>query len=233
MNYSTYRFTLDLRKHESQMSIAVFAHDTAVRLCISLTDGGIPYHIEEGSRAVLYGKRPDDSPLINNCMIDDIGRIIYDFNEHTASQSGITRCHIRLYGADGELISAPRFIIVAEERLVTEDDLNTIEDPLGAIDALFVSEQERKTAEIERTAAEHDRESAEEERKVSEQARVDAEQARVDAEIERTVAEDQRKQADESRGYLLADMQTLLYDLTGLTDGVEEELQVINEGGVE
>ena len=198
MNYQTYRFTLDLRKHESQMSIAVFTHDTAVRLCISLTDGGIPYHIGEGSRAVLYGKRPDDSPLINNCMIDDIGRIIYDFNEHTASQSGITKCHIRLYGADGELISAPRFIIVAEERVVTEDDLNKIDDPLGAIDALFVSEQERNTAEQDRKAA-----------------------------------ESERKQADAVRESLLADIQTQLGVLPGLTYGVEAELQSINEGCVE
>lgn len=146
MNYSTYRFTLDLRKHESQMSIAVFTNDTAVRLCISLTDGGIPYHVGEGCRAVLYGKRPDDSPLIHNCMIDDTGRIIYDFNEHTASQRGITRCHIRLYGTDGELISAPRFIIVAEDGLVTDEDLNKIEDPLGAIDGLFVAEREMQSS---------------------------------------------------------------------------------------
>ena len=169
MNYSTYRFTLDLRKHESQMSIAVFTNDTAVRLCISLTDGGIPYHVGEGCRAVLYGKRPDDSPLINNCMIDDTGRIIYDFNEHTASQQGITRCHIRLYGTDGELISAPRFIIVAEEGLVTDIDLASLDvSPVEALNTLFGTEQERVVAENERVNNEEQRKTAEDQRKADE-----------------------------------------------------------------
>jgi hypothetical protein len=181
------------------MSIAVFTYDSAVRLCISLTDGGIPYLVEQGSRAVLYGKRPDDSPLIHNCMIDDTGRIIYDFNEHTASQTGITRCHIRLYGADGELISAPRFIIVVEERLVTEYDLQIEGSPLDAIDKLFITEQERVVAEDERVVAEDGRVAAELER-------VENEEARKSAEVVRGENEEARKQAEIEREETIKNM---------------------------
>ena len=140
MNRSTYRFTLDLQKHQSQMSIAVFVHDSAVRLYISLTDGGNPYHIEKGGRAVFYGKRPNDTPLCHNCMIDDTGRIIYDFNDQTASGVGITNCQIRIYDKDGELITAPRFSIVADERVVTETDIEKVDgSPLAALDQIHIA----------------------------------------------------------------------------------------------
>ena len=162
MRCSTYRFALDLQKHQSQMSIAVYAHDSAVRLYITLTDGGLPYHIEDGCRAVFYGMRPDDEPLIHNCMIEGNRRIIYDFNESTAKEPGITECQIRLYGTDGELITAPRFIIVVDERVVTEMDLDDEEDDtLSALDAIFASERAREEAEVAREEAEAAREEAE------------------------------------------------------------------------
>lgn len=200
MNRSTYRFTLDLQKHRSQMSIAVFVHDSAVRLIISLTDGGIPYHIESGGRAVFYGKRPNDTPLCHNCMIDDTGRIIYDFNDQTASVEGITDCQIRIYGRSGELVSAPRFIIVADERLVNDADIEKQEDsPLAALDEIQFAEIDRVGAETARAEAETARADAEAERITNEQARIDAEVARIKNENERIDAEAERIKNEEAR----------------------------------
>ena len=200
MNRSTYRFTLDLQKHRSQMSIAVFVHDSAVRLIISLTDGGIPYHIESGGRAVFYGKRPDDTPLCHNCMIDDTGRIIYDFNDQTASVEGITDCQIRIYGRSRELVSAPRFIIVADERPVNDADIEKQEDsPLAALDEIQFAEIERVDAETARAEAETARADAEAVRITNELARIDAEAVRIKNENERIDAEAERIKNEEAR----------------------------------
>lgn len=199
MNRSTYRFTLDLQKHRSQMSIAVFQYDSAVRLCISLTDGGNPYLIKEGGRAVFYGMRPDDTPLIHNCMIYDAGVVIYDFNDQTAAVEGITHCNIRIYGTEGELISAPKFTIVAEERLVSDADVEKLDDSLlASLDEIQVVEKDRVTAESARVAAEEARVSAE-------TARAEAELERAEAETERINNENARIKAEEERANAYAE----------------------------
>lgn len=220
MRYSTYRVSLDLQKHQSQVSIAVFQYDTAVRLCISLTDGGNPYTIpiEDGYRAIFYGKRPDNTPLCHNCVIESDSRIIYDFKDSTAAVRGITNCQLRLYGGDGELITAPRFIIVVDERVVSEGLIELDDDQLSAIDAIFSGENERVKAELGRVEAELGRVEAEEERIKSEEeratsftnltndilaaenARANAEKARVNAEKARVTAENAREEAEKARG---------------------------------
>lgn len=172
MNNSTYRFTLDLQKHNSQMSIAVYKRDNAVRLYISLTDGGKPYIIEDGSYAVFCGKRADGEPLTHNCMIGNNTEIIYDFKDSTSLVEGIVNCQLRLYGVDNQLITAPRFIIVVEERVVTDEDIGIDEDTKSALDEIFLAENRR-------IAAERDRVNAESARVLAENARVLAEEERA------------------------------------------------------
>lgn len=173
MNNSTYRFTLDLQKHNSQMSVAVYKYDNAVRLYISLTDGGKPYTIEDGSYAIFYGKRADGKPLIHKCEVKDNTEITYDFKNSTAYVEGIVESQIRLY-KDQKLITAPRFTIVVEERVVTDDDIDiTIEDDdrYSGVDAIFADEEARAAAEELRNEAEWARVIAEDARKKAEQER--------------------------------------------------------------
>lgn len=199
MKYSTYRFSLDLHRHQSQMSIAVFQYDTACRLYISLTDGGIPYLIEDGCRAVFYARRPDNTPLSHNCMIEGNSRIVYDFLDSTAAKQGIVDCQIRLYGKEGDLITAPRFIIVVEERAVREYEIELEDDTLSAIDQIFLTENERVEAEQERVQAESERITAEQERMTAENARLEAERLRVSAESVRVTTEEERDNAEAER----------------------------------
>jgi hypothetical protein len=214
------------------MSIAVFVHDSAVRLIISLTDGGIPYHIESGGRAVFYGKRPDDTPLCHNCMIDDTGRIIYDFNDQTASVEGITDCQIRIYGRSRELVSAPRFIIVADERPVNDADIEKQEDsPLAALDEIQFAEIERVDAETARAEAEKARADAEAERITNEQARIDAEAVRIkneneriDAEAERIKNEEARIEAETAQNQKISELEGNITDNERRLNEIEEHL---------
>ena len=84
MNYSDYRFTLDVQIHQAQVSVPVTFGDTARRLCIGLTDGRKPYTIPEGCIAVFSAKKPDGTSLKNACIIER-NAIIYEFTEQTTN----------------------------------------------------------------------------------------------------------------------------------------------------
>lgn len=180
MNFSTYRFTLDLHKHQSQTSVAVFQFDTAIELSIGITDGGLPYYFADGCKAVLYGKKPSGAPIVHDCKIVD-NRIIYTFKKTTADEIGVTSCQILIYNANEQTVSVPTFILAVGERILNDDEVLDGEDTEGqysALDALFTSEVERVTAE---------------------EGRVEAESARVTAEKERSAAETERREAEEAR----------------------------------
>lgn len=207
MRYSNYRFTLDLQKHQSQMSIAVFKNDTAVRLRISLTDGGKSYFIDDGCIAKFFATRSDDKELIHNCMIEGNTEIVYDFQPSTSCREGITNCQIRLYGLDGLLIAAPRFIIVVDERVVIDELVDLPEDNLSGIDAMIsaevvrvANETNRVNAEAIRVANEDNRAESEEIRITNEANRQNAESGRAANELARIENEVARQQAESNRG---------------------------------
>ena len=145
MNYSTYRFTLDIHQTRSQVSIPVMFQDTWVQLFINLTDGGKPYKIEDGCTAVLYGKKADGTALVNECEIIENTRIVYTFNEQTATCIGSVGCEIRLYSKDGLKLTTPSFALLVEERVVEDDEIIESDSELSAIDRIFESEAERES----------------------------------------------------------------------------------------
>lgn len=208
--YSNYRFTLDIQKSKSQVSIPVHYGDTGNRFYITFTDGGNPYIIPEGCRADIYIKKPEPhKPLVNACIIENNALIRYEFNTHTASVEGMHKCELRLYSADGRIITSPSFVMVVDERVVYDDEIGSPEDfdRLIALDVIAneenrieseylrsENEKDRQAAETARVYAENARDVAEAMRKETEAARVDAENARVSAENARVSAENDRGQ---------------------------------------
>lgn len=167
MNYSTYRFTLDIHKTKSQVSIPVLFQDTGAQLYINLTDGGKPFKIAEGSRAVLYGRKPffhTDTGKYD-CLLEDLEiidggtRIKYTFSDQTTTQLGSVACEIRLYSADGRLLTTPAFEILVEARVVEDDQIIESDDARTALDQLFESEAAREEAEKARQANEENRQA--------------------------------------------------------------------------
>ena len=190
MNYSDYRFTLDIQIHQAQVSIPVTFGDSARRLCIGLTDGRKPYTIGEGCIAVFNGKKPDGTSLKNSCIIER-NAIIYEFTEQTTNCEGVVKCDLTLYGADGKILTSPQFIIVVDKRVVSDAAVPVSEDQATAISGML-------TAEAQRQANELYRRQNEDERSVEEQIR-DAEEAkRQSNEAQRSVAELTR-QANEAQ----------------------------------
>lgn len=211
MNFSIYRFTLDLHKHQSQTSVAVFQFDTAIALSIGITDGGLPYYFKDGCKAVLYGKKPSGAPIVHDCKIVD-NRIIYTFEKTTADEKGVISCQIVIYNANEKSVSVPTFTLVVGERILNDDEVLDGEDTEGqysALDALF-------TSEVERVAAE-------EARRTNEASRADAEELRVTAEAERVKAEALRVTAEETREKRLANK------VDRHTEGLAYELVTIDE----
>lgn len=116
MGASIFRFTLDVHKTQSQVSISASQYSTDRRLHIRLMERGIPYEIEDGCFAVFSAIKPDGKPLYNDCAIRN-NTIIYDFTKQTTAVVGIVPCQIHLYGADGRVLLAPRFQIVVHKAI--------------------------------------------------------------------------------------------------------------------
>jgi hypothetical protein len=234
MNFSNYRFTLDIQKAQAQISIPVRYRDTGHMLYITLADGGQPYTIADGCRVDLYVKKPNGSPLINACYIEDNTTVRYDFNAYTANVAGVHYCEVRIIDEMERVITSPSFMMVVDERVVFDDDIITDEDrdTLLALDVI-ASEADRRSAEFDRaeneqlrSVAEDEREGAEIARVTAENARVSAENARKSAESARVSAENARKSAETARDQKLANFDSRI---TGVERYLSGENFVIDD----
>lgn len=185
MIYSKFRFALDIKKTQSQVSVPVLLNDTGWGLCINLIDDGKPFIISHGCRAVFVSKKPDGSTIFNDCLIEGDDTILYNFTANTTNVEGRHDCEIRLYGENGRKITCPRFTIVVDRRVVLDDDLGIDDDEKTAIDAILLREESRVAAENERTVSESQRVEAEKARAEAENGRAEAERKRVEAETNR------------------------------------------------
>ena len=156
MNYSDYRFTLDVQIHQAQVSIPVTFGDTARRLCIGLTDGRKPYVIAEGCRAVFMAKKPDENSISNDCIIER-NTIVYEFSENTTNAEGVVNCEIRLHDADDRVLTSPQFNIVVDKNVVRDEEIPLSESESTTLSRIISSEIGRVNAENARQEAEEAR----------------------------------------------------------------------------
>ena len=163
MNYSDYRFTLDIANTlQAQVSVPCTFGDSARRLYIGLTEGRKPYELANGCRAVFAAKKPDGTTIFNDCIIEGNKTIVYEFSKNTASAEGVVDCEIRLYGVNGKLITSPQFIIVVDKRVVRDEEIlaTMSESEHTALDDMINSEAQRLVNEAERVANELERQEA-------------------------------------------------------------------------
>lgn len=185
MEYSIFRFTLNMHTHRSQATVSAFCGDTAIQLRITLADGSNVYKIDDGCVAVLSGTKADGYKLLNRCVIEN-NTIIYDFTEQTTGSAGIVKCEITLYDADDKVITSPKFTIVVDEREVSDNDVNLSQAEYTVIADIMKAEaveKKREANEKKREANEAKREANEANRQSSyEQAKKIASDAKADAE---------------------------------------------------
>ena len=161
MKASVYKISLDILKSQSQYSLPMKKGDTAREIHITLREGGTPYEIGEECFVIFSGRKPDGNPLENNCVIKE-NTIIYAITPQTTSASGLVDCEVKLYGAENGLICAPRFSIIVDERIVSDEKILESEEDISALTELYSilaeSENSRKNAETTRVTAEKKRE---------------------------------------------------------------------------
>lgn len=163
MNYSKFRITLDIHKHQSQVSIPVMYGDTAVQLYVTLSDGGMPYTIGKSCWAQFIANKPSaDEPLARACIIEDGTTIRLDFDADIANVAGVYNCEVRLYGAEG-ILTSPCFTMVVDPRVTNSIGMDSGE-ATDLLDQIGLAMSQYKTAEEGRENAEAERVSAEEER---------------------------------------------------------------------
>lgn len=112
MSYSSYRFTLDLQKQQSQVSIPVKLYDRRRIFYISLADGAIPFLIPLGWRARLVIHKPDGSELSRDCIIEHNVNVRYDFSADTASVPGRHDCELCLFDENDEPVTSAAFTMI-------------------------------------------------------------------------------------------------------------------------
>ena len=140
MNDSIKRISLDIHSTSSGETVNAKRGDTARKLIISLVDGGLPYSIGEDCYAVFTGKKPDRNVVFNDCTIKD-NTISYQFTEQTVAVEGRVNCEIKLYGADGKLITSPKFTINVFGTVYNEGDEVESSDEFNALTNLMAETQ--------------------------------------------------------------------------------------------
>ncbi|MBR2335844.1 MAG: hypothetical protein IKA62_06450 [Clostridia bacterium] len=238
MNYSDYRFTLDVQVHQAQVSVPVMLGDTARRLFISLSDGRKHYYIADGCRAVLVAQKPDGTSIFNDCIIENNSTIVYQFTPNTTSAEGIVNCEIRLYG-ENRLITSAKFIIVVDakvirdEEILSESERTTLDNIIMSENARVGAERDRASAELAREKAEVVRSEAEKVRFTAESGRCDNETTRAEAEALRVTAENARANSEALRVIADEKRDDFLGDLEAAVDKIVETQEEILNGDAE
>lgn len=114
MNNSTYRFSLDLDKQDSQEYVTVRRGDTEKRLSVLIKESGTPYIITDGTTAVLAARKADGSYINADCAIVDNRIEVTLPDTFTANVGRLTACFGLSEG--GAALSSPSFTIFVDEK---------------------------------------------------------------------------------------------------------------------
>ena len=147
MKRSEYHITLDIHSVRSQVSVPVPQNDTARSICVHLSDGGNPFLVPDGCRAVFAATKADGKRIFNDCIIERNTLIRYDFTAQTTNAVGKADAQIILYGDDGGVITSPKLSVVIYESVLPDDELDS-SDEMRALDAL-VSDATALIADVE------------------------------------------------------------------------------------
>lgn len=204
MNRIVHNLILDMKSIIVQQTIDVQRYDTGRKFEITLSDNGTIYQIGEGCIAVFTATKPDGTVLYNHCEIVD-NTIVFDLlkNPQATAVEGEVKCEIRLYGADGALITSPRFDIVVDKTLYSDNIIESSSEFSALTQAIV--------ANINATEAA--REAVEKAKEDVDKAVSDAESAVSNAASDAEAAVDEAvENAEREVSAAVADMRTIVDD---------------------
>jgi hypothetical protein len=143
LNYANYRITLEVQETGSNLILRMKKGDTGRKLYITLTDGGLPYRITPDCFAVFTAVKPDGHIVFNECILEG-NTIVYPVKAQTVACCGTVRCEIRVYGADGMLLTSACFTLMVDDTVYTEGDDIESSDDFSALSKLLTELQDLK-----------------------------------------------------------------------------------------
>ncbi len=137
MNKATYTFSLDVNEAVEQVLIPLKVGETGRKFVISLQESGQPYIPEADCRAYIYAMKPDDTAVINACIIRlTDGAVMYEVSPQLSGTTGIVRCELKIIGNDETVICSPTFLVNVNETAITDDDITSSSDLQAITDIL-------------------------------------------------------------------------------------------------
>ena len=138
--------TLDLSMPNVQTGFTCTLGDRARRLEILVTDGGRPYDIPPTWSAFLSGVKPDQTELVNGCVVEN-GRLTYDFEsgEQIATCAGRFAVTVWIMDEEGTPVASPKIWVNVIDSGVqaimnnnsSEDQFGVLQEIVGNINALI------------------------------------------------------------------------------------------------
>lgn len=144
MQYSNCRLCLDIQAAGSGVVLSAKKGDTGRKLFITLTDGGRPYMLSQDCYGVFTALKPDGHIVFHECTVED-NTVVCKVREQTVAVAGEVRCEIRLYGANGMLLTSACFTLAVDETVYTEGDEIESTDDFSALTALITQNQTLRT----------------------------------------------------------------------------------------
>lgn len=121
MERSLFDITLDLQKCYTDTPLTVKRGDTHRTLRIRLCDGGRPYTIAPGTKAVFTAVKPDGNHLYNGCRVEK-DTVFYDLTPQTTAIPGELECELRLYDGEGALLTTAAFRLEVADTVYADGD---------------------------------------------------------------------------------------------------------------
>ena len=103
------RIILDVASPDVQKAVSVTQGDVNRKFEITLVDGGRPFPLQPKWTAALVGIKPDGKNLFNSCVVDETGKIVYDFagGEEIATAAGGYAIYFEIYDEVGDTLASP------------------------------------------------------------------------------------------------------------------------------
>ena len=132
---SVYDLSLDVQGRGMQITVPVKRGDSARCLRLRLTQSGRRYAMEEDCTAVLTARKPDDTVIYNQCIVEQ-GLALYRLTGQETNSPGAVRCELRLYDAGGKLLTSPAFCLMVEDTVYDDEAVMDSSPEFTALTAL-------------------------------------------------------------------------------------------------